>query len=99
MIYRVAILICFCISGCATVYPECEKYTESRQKQECINDVREYERVERTEQFRRDVAICKAINGTLQYKGYYSAKIKRILETEDWGRLHRTDMISFSCVK
>jgi hypothetical protein len=74
----------FSMVGCATVDP----------------DQAEYDRVEWVEtQFKPAVANCKASGGVLVYDGPYSQRIRRILDTEDWSRVHRTEFLSFRCAK
>ncbi len=72
----------FVLTGCATVDPEQS----------------EYNRVDYIEStFKPSVAACKAQGGAIVYNGPYSQKMRRILDTEDWSRLHRLDTLYFAC--
>lgn len=93
MIYRGAILICLCISGCATQYPECHG------DKECIADAQEYDRVEHIEEFKIKVRNCELKNGHLYYSGPYGARMKRILDKKDWDSLRKLETIHFGCSK
>ena len=63
-------------------------------------DVAEYNRVEWLEiQFKPAIEACKQSGGIIQYAGPYSIRIKRILEKEDWDKLHRSDHASFACAR
>lgn len=60
----------------------------------------EYERVEYLEtKFKPGVAACKMSGGTLVYDGPYSQRMRRILDTQDWDKLHRLETIHFACVR
>ncbi len=48
-------------------------------------------------QFIPAVESCIQSGGTLVYDGHYSQRIKRILDKEDWLKLHRLDTIHFKC--
>ena len=60
----------------------------------------EYERIEyiRT-YFVPAYNNCKASGGVVVYDGPYSIRIRKILEREDWERLHRSELLSFKCHK
>ena len=72
----------FLMAGCAPVDPI----------------VREYDRVEWVETvFKPSVDKCRAEGGRLVYDGPSSLRMRRILKTENWSMLHRTDWNYFRC--
>lgn len=80
----VPISILLFLVGCATIDQE----------------QREYERVEYLEtKFKPGVAACIASGRTLVYDGPYSQRMRRILDTQDWDKLHRSETIHFACME
>lgn len=63
-------------------------------------DQREYDRVTHLEEyFIPAVRNCKLAGGILVYDGPMSAKMRRILDKEQWHRLHKAETIHFACMR
>jgi hypothetical protein len=63
-------------------------------------DQEQYEHVEWVEtQFKPAVDACERDGGILVYEGPYTQRIRRILDTRDWSRVHRSEWLSFRCAK
>ena len=61
-------------------------------------DEREYQRVEQIETyFKPAVANCYASGGYIVYRGPMSVRMRRILDSQEWHRLRRSEIISFAC--
>ena len=61
-------------------------------------DQREYQRVEYIEAyFKPAVANCYQKGGYILYRGPMTTRLRRILDSREWHRLRRSEIISFSC--
>lgn len=78
------------LGGCATTYPEC--YGDEM----CIQESREYDRIEYIETYFRP--MVERCNGILIFNGSPPRQLEKAMRTGDYSRVKRVDMLGIKCM-